>query len=70
MIDATGLQCPLPVLKTQKQIRDLAKGTIIIIHATDKNAPSDFEDFCSLTSNTLLETKQVNGIYEIKMHKG
>lgn len=56
-IDATGLKCPMPILKCKKGMSDLKSGDILKIITTDKSAHKDFEAFCQQTKHNLLEAK-------------
>ena len=51
MLDLRGLRCPLPVLKARKALKALPPGTEIIILVTDASAPSDFQDFCTVSGH-------------------
>ncbi|HEV2301551.1 MAG TPA: sulfurtransferase TusA family protein [Stellaceae bacterium] len=57
-LDATGLLCPLPVLKAKRALRPLAPGAVLEVLATDPGAVKDFEHFCRATGSTLLESSQ------------
>ena len=57
LLDAKGLNCPLPILKAKKALTALPPGGILEIHATDPGAVKDFEAFCRATGNTLLESR-------------
>lgn len=70
IVDATGLKCPLPVLKAQKALRDMEKGQTLLLMATDKNAPIDMEDLCSITSDHIDEKCVIDGVYHITILKG
>lgn len=52
-LDATGLKCPLPVLKAKKALKALQPGERLEVHATDPGAPGDFAAFCAATGDTL-----------------
>ncbi len=45
-LDATGLQCPLPVLKTRRRLRDMSEGQVLRILTDDPAAVVDFPHFC------------------------
>jgi tRNA 2-thiouridine synthesizing protein A len=60
-LDATGLLCPLPVLKAKRALKLLAPGTVLEVLATDPGAVKDFEHFCRATGCTLLESSQRAG---------
>jgi tRNA 2-thiouridine synthesizing protein A len=60
-LDATGLLCPLPVLKARRALKPLAAGAILEILATDPGATRDFEHFCQTTGCELLEAREEPG---------
>jgi len=55
ILDATGLLCPLPVLKARRALKPLSPGAILEVLATDPGATKDFEHFCQTTGCELLE---------------
>ncbi len=57
-LDATGLLCPLPVLKARRALRGVPAGGILEVLATDPGATKDFEHFCRTTGCALLEAGQ------------
>jgi tRNA 2-thiouridine synthesizing protein A len=57
-LDATGLLCPLPVLKARKKLNDLPKGAILRVIATDPMAAIDIPHFCTEQGHVLLEKFQ------------
>ena len=69
VLDATGLRCPLPVLRARKTLRDVAPGGALEIRATDPAAPADFEAFCREAGHTLLGIEKTDGIYLIRLRK-
>ena len=54
--DATGLLCPLPVLRANRVLRDLAPGGTLKVLATDPAAEADFPAYCRQTGHTLVAT--------------
>tara|TARA_R110002124_G_scaffold66612_6_gene181294 strand:- start:2155 stop:2448 length:294 start_codon:yes stop_codon:yes gene_type:complete len=54
LLDVSGLQCPLPVLKTQKALRDLDSGALLRVISTDPMAKIDIPHFCSEHGHKLL----------------
>ncbi len=70
IVDATGLKCPLPVLKAQKALRGVTSGEEVLVMATDPNAPVDLEDLCGMTSDRIVQNKEVNGVFHITIAKG
>jgi tRNA 2-thiouridine synthesizing protein A len=68
-LDATGLTCPLPVLRARKAMRDVAPGGLLEVRATDPAAVKDFAAFCEATGHVLVETRDEAGIYVFLMRK-
>lgn len=56
VLDARGLNCPLPILKAKKALKELPTGGTLEIQATDPGAVKDFEAFCRTTGNALVES--------------
>jgi len=54
-IDASGLTCPLPILRTKKALAQLESGQVLGVLTTDKHALRDFQAFARQTGNSLLE---------------
>jgi tRNA 2-thiouridine synthesizing protein A len=63
VLDAKGLNCPLPILKAKKALKEMATGATLQILATDPGAVADFQAFCRTTGNELLESKQDGKLY-------
>ncbi len=68
-IDATGLLCPLPVLRARKALGALSGGDVIEINVTDQNAPADFKAFCGETGHELLNLIDVEDGHLISIRK-
>lgn len=62
-LDATGLSCPLPILKAKKAIAELSSGQILKITASDPGSVKDFAAFCSQTGNELVSSSEGDEIY-------
>jgi tRNA 2-thiouridine synthesizing protein A len=56
ILDAKGLNCPLPILKAKKALKELPTGGTLEVQATDPGAVKDFEAFCRTTGNDLVES--------------
>ena len=71
VLDAKGLNCPLPILRAKKALKDMPTGAVLEILATDPGAVKDFEAFCRTTGNELMSSKTEGAVYifEIK-HTG
>jgi len=62
-LDAKGIACPLPILKTKKLIKGMNPGQILKITATDPGSVKDFSAFCVQTGNELLSSDENDGVY-------
>ena len=63
LLDAKGLNCPLPILKAKKALKDVPTGGTLEVLATDPGSVADFAAFCRTTGNELLESTQASGVY-------
>ncbi|MCC0076194.1 MAG: sulfurtransferase TusA family protein [Rhodobacter sp.] len=63
VLDAKGLNCPLPILRAKKTLKAMATGQTLEIQATDPGAVKDFEAFCRTTGNELLEHHMDGSVY-------
>ena len=52
--DASGLSCPMPIVKTKKALSGMASGQVLRVIATDPGSVKDFQAFCKQTGNELL----------------
>jgi tRNA 2-thiouridine synthesizing protein A len=68
-VDARGLSCPMPIVKTAQAIRTLASGSILEILATDPGSTKDFAAWCRSTGNELLEQTLDGGVYRFVIRR-
>ncbi|MDX2502929.1 MAG: sulfurtransferase TusA family protein [Gammaproteobacteria bacterium] len=68
-LDATGLNCPLPILRAKKSLAALETGEVLHIIATDPGSVKDFESFTNQTGNELLESNQEEGKFNFYIKK-
>lgn len=68
-LDARGLNCPLPILRTKKALAEMSAGQILRILATDPGSVKDFEAFAKQTGNALLEQAEANNEFTFYMQK-
>lgn len=68
-LDARGLNCPLPILRTKKSLADMSSGQILRILATDPGSVKDFQAFSKQTGNELVEHGQAYGEFMFLMRK-
>ena len=59
-VDARGLNCPLPILRTKKALNDMQSGQVLRVLATDPGSVRDFQAFARQTGNELLEQTSAN----------
>lgn len=63
-LDATGLDCPMPLLKAKRALNAMASGERLRVLATDQGSVRDFRVFAEQSGNRLLSTEQsAEGIY-------
>ncbi len=63
LLDASGLRCPMPVLKAKKALQAMEAGQVLKVIATDAAAEHDFPAFCEMTGYRLLDINQVGGVW-------
>ena len=68
-LDASGLNCPLPILRAKKALGRLDAGQILHIIATDPGSVKDFEAFANQTGNKLLDSKEEGGKFHFRIEK-
>ena len=68
-LDASGLNCPLPILKAKKALAGLTAGQILHVIATDPGAIKDFEAFSKQTGNELMESREEAGKFYFLIKK-
>ncbi|MGF1592196.1 MAG: sulfurtransferase TusA family protein [Kiloniellaceae bacterium] len=69
LLDATGLKCPLPVLRARKAMKSVAAGELLEVKATDPGAVADFKSFCETTGDELVEWQEADGVYLFRIRK-
>ena len=69
-LDARGLNCPLPILRTKKAINGLTSGQVLKVIATDPGSVKDMEAFCKQTGNEMVSTSQEGSDYTFMIKKG
>ncbi len=62
-LDAKGLNCPLPILKARKALKDVAAGETLEILSTDPGSVADFQAFCRQTGNELMESSTDDNVF-------
>ena len=69
VLDAKGLNCPLPILKSKKALKDMTAGQSLEVLSTDPGSVSDFQAFSRTTGNELVEHSEEGGVYTFLIKK-
>lgn len=67
--DASGMSCPLPIVKTKKALADMSSGQVLKVISTDCGSLKDMAAFSEQTGNLLLSTVEENGKYIFYVQK-
>ena len=68
-LDARGMNCPLPILKTRKAINQMNTGEILEVTSTDPGSVKDMAAFCEQTGNRLVSSNEANNSYVFLIEK-
>ncbi len=68
-LDASGLHCPLPILRCKKGLSDMAPGGVLKMIATDPGSVKDFKAFCVQTGHELLSLEQQDQTFTFYIRK-
>ena len=68
-LDARGLNCPLPILRTKKSLSELASGQVLKINSTDPGSVKDMQAFAKQTGNELLSQADANKEFTFYMKR-
>jgi TusA-related sulfurtransferase len=69
LVDARGLSCPMPIVKTAQAIKTIASGELIEVLATDKGSVNDFAAWTRTTGHTLVEQSADGGVYRFVIRR-
>lgn len=69
VLDAKGLACPMPIVKTKKAMNDLESGQVLEIHTTDKGAKNDLAAWASSGGHELLKHEEDNDVLKFWIKK-
>ncbi len=67
--DASGLACPLPIVKTKKALADMTAGQVLKVLATDPGSVCDMAAFAEQTGHALLEQGEGGGKFIFYLRK-
>jgi tRNA 2-thiouridine synthesizing protein A len=62
-VDAKGLSCPMPIVKTAQAVKTVPSGALIEVFATDPGSVKDFAAWTRTTGNAILEQDEDDGVY-------
>jgi len=68
-LDTSGLNCPMPILRAKKALKDLNSGEILRVTSTDPGSVKDFEAFAKQTGNELLESTTEGDAFVYRLKK-
>lgn len=68
-LDASGLNCPLPILRARKALSDMERGQTLRVISTDQGSVKDFEAFSRQTRHPLLSSTEENGKFVFLLRK-
>ncbi|GKU85129.1 MULTISPECIES: sulfurtransferase TusA family protein [Niallia] len=70
VLDAKGLACPMPIVKTKKAMGDIDTGEVLEVHTTDKGALNDLTAWAKSGGHDLLKHENENGVLKFWIKKG
>ena len=68
-VDASGLNCPLPILRTKKALAEMQSGQVLKVTSTDPGSVRDFAMFAKQTGNELVEQADQSGSFVFYMKR-
>jgi tRNA 2-thiouridine synthesizing protein A len=68
-VDASGLSCPLPILRATQGIKTVASGELIEVIATDPGSVKDFDAWSKSTGNLMVEQETVGGKFRFVLRR-
>lgn len=68
-LDARGLNCPLPILRTKKGLAGMGQGQVMRVMVTDPGAMKDFQAFSKQTGNELLQVTEEEKVFVFYIRK-
>ncbi len=69
LLDARGMNCPLPILKTKKELSKLEKGETLKVIASDPGSIKDMSSFCQQTGHILISSENDSNEYHFILQK-
>jgi TusA-related sulfurtransferase len=69
VLDAKGLSCPLPILKTKKAVETLTKNQVLKVETTDPGSKNDMASWAKRTGNEVLKVEEGSGTFTFYIKK-
>jgi tRNA 2-thiouridine synthesizing protein A len=69
VLDAKGLACPMPIIRTKKAMDEINSGEILEIHATDKGSKNDLTAWARSTGHELVKDTEEDGVFKFWIKK-
>jgi tRNA 2-thiouridine synthesizing protein A len=68
-LDAKGLNCPLPILKSKMLLNKMQADEVLLVEATDPHSKVDFEAYCARTEHTIIDSTLSEGVYSFTIKR-
>ncbi|AQX54760.1 hypothetical protein A2U94_17280 [Bacillus sp. VT 712] len=69
-LDAKGLACPMPIVRTKKAMNELQTGEVLEVIATDKGAKSDLTAWAKSMGHTIVKAEETDDVLSFWIQKG
>ena len=69
LVDASGLPCPMPLLKLKQSLHQLSQGDAVLLIASDPNSQTDIVRFCQIAGHRVQLIKEDQQRFEFLIHK-
>ena len=69
VLDAKGMSCPLPILKTKKAVEAMAKDQVLKVETTDPGSKNDMTSWAKRTGNEIIKTEEAGGTFTFFIRK-
>lgn len=70
VLNAKGLSCPMPIVRTKKAMDELTSGQILEVHVTDKGAKADLSAWAKSAGHELLNSAEEGDVLKFWLKKG
>jgi TusA-related sulfurtransferase len=68
-VDARGLSCPMPIVRTAQHVKSVPSGALVEVFATDAGSVKDFAAWSRSTGHALIEQTETDGIYRFVIRR-